>query len=144
MVPPAVLESWLERRQQISPGETICGLLVPIVHPDFLRSRDVLWFIDNECAVSSLIKASSPQSDIHLIAQFSQAAYHALQARVWFEWIDSASNPSDGLSRAGLEDSWTLQQGWDLAEVDFPSDLLPGNFWQSFLRVVFPGTMGVF
>ena len=143
VVPPAVLESWLERRQQISPGETICGLLVPIVHPEVLRSRDVLWFIDNECAVSSLIKASSPQSDIHLIAQFSQAAYHALQARVWFKWIDSASNPSDGLSRAGLEDSWTLQQGWDLAEVDFPSDLLPGNFWQSFVSVVFPGTMGV-
>jgi len=96
-----------------------------------------------ECAVSSLIKASSPQSDIHLIAQFSQAAYHALQARVWFEWIDSASNPSDGLSRSGLEDSWTLQQGWNLAVVVFPSDLLPQNFWQSFLSVVFPGTMGV-
>ena len=143
VVPEVVLESWLDRRQQISPGETMRGLLVPTIHPDLLRQRDVLWFIDNECAVSSLIKASSPQSDIHLIAQFSQAAYHALQARVWFEWIDSASNPSDGLSRSGLEDSWTLQQGWNLAEVDFPSDLLPQNFWQSFLSVVFPGTMGV-
>ena len=141
-VPNTVLSSWLPRRQQISPGETLCGLLIPTVHPSLLERRDVLWFVDNECAVSSLIKASSPQRDIHLIAQFSQAAYHALQTRVWFEWIDSSSNPSDGLSRDGLGDEWTRQQDWNLAEVAFPPDLLPTAFWQSFLSVVLPRDHG--
>ena len=28
-----------------------------------------------------------------------------LRYRLWVEWIDSASNPSDGLSRAGLSDA---------------------------------------
>eukprot|EP00434_Breviolum_minutum_P039847 symbB.v1.2.035390.t1/scaffold4753.1/size44016/3 len=156
VVPPAVLESWLERRQQISPGETICGLLVPIVHPEVLRSRDVLWFIDNECAVSSLIKASSPQSDIHLIAQFSQAAYHALQARVWFEWIDSASNPSDGLSRAGSDQQpsqillvWCVAQPQHLGAKAATSVAVETGHstqcataaisWLSFARTVTPG-----
>ena len=36
---------------------------------------------------------------------------------VWFEWIDSHSNPADGLSRLGLKDPWTLKQGWTLQEV---------------------------
>ena len=30
------------------------------------------------------------------------------------EWIDSASNPADGLSRDGLADTWTVSQGWQL------------------------------
>lgn len=136
-VPASVLSSWIPRIQQISPGETLCGLLVPTIHPDLLRHRDALWFVDNECAVSALIRASSRQPDIHQIAQFSQAAYHSLQCRVWFEWIDSASNPSDGLSRSGLLDEWSQQQGWTLAEVVFPASLLPENFWQSFTEAVF-------
>ncbi len=36
--------------------------------------------------------------------------------RVWFEWVDSDSNPADGLSRDGILDSWSIAQGWDLAE----------------------------
>ena len=29
-----------------------------------------------------------------------------LRARVWLEWIDSKSNPADGLSRLGLSDAF--------------------------------------
>ena len=35
--------------------------------------------------------------------------------RIWYEWIDSNSNPADGLSRDGLLDEWTVRQGWELA-----------------------------
>ena len=35
----------------------------------------------------------------------------------WYEWIDSASNPADGLSRDGIKDKWTLEQGWELQEL---------------------------
>ena len=38
----------------------------------------------------------------------------------WFEWIDSDSNPADGLSRDGLLDQWTIQQGWELLEFGQP------------------------
>lgn len=50
---------WIERHQQIYPGETLCGLLVPWVHGDLPAGRDLLWFVDNEAVVSSLIKGSS-------------------------------------------------------------------------------------
>eukprot|EP00972_Heterocapsa_arctica_P003640 543119-Heterocapsa_arctica.AAC.1 len=41
----------------------------------------------------------------------------------WFEWIDSAPNSADGLSRDGILDKWTVQQGWELTEFQ-PSDFL--------------------
>ena len=88
----------------------------------------MVWFIDNESAVASLIKASSDQPDVHRIVQTSQAILQALGARTWFEWIDSDSNPSDGLSRDGLLDVWSQSQGWALREYPFPPELLPDSF----------------
>ena len=87
-----------------------------------------MWFIDNESAVASLIKASSDQPDVHRIVQTSQAVLQALGARTWFEWIDTESNPSDGLSRDGLFDVWTQSQGWSLKDYSFPPELLPDTF----------------
>ena len=42
------------------------------------------------------------------------------QCTAWFEWIDSDSNPADGLSRDGLLDKWTTQQEWELLEFGQP------------------------
>ena len=43
--------------------------------------------------------------------------------RPWIEWVDSADNPSVGLSRLGLEDSWAQAQGLILSEVPFPPEV---------------------
>ena len=132
VVPPSVLESWLPRRQQIYPGEALCGVIVPWFHRDLLRHFDLLWFIDNEAAASSLIRGSSRPDDVHRISQLSHVLLHGLGCRAWIEWIDSDSNPSDGLSRLGLADPWTLLQGWTLAEYTFPAELLPSTFLATF------------
>ena len=51
--------------------------------------------------------------------------------------MPSEVNPSDGLSRGGLRDEWTLSQNWDIREVslpdwsnlkDLPLDTLLGKF----------------
>ena len=123
LVPSEVTDSWIERHQQIYPGETLCGLLVPWVHGDILAGRDLLWFVDNEAAVSSLIKGSSGQEDVHAIVQLAHLIFQKRQIRPWIEWIDSASNPSDGLSRLGIEDEWTRTQPWRLCELSFPVEL---------------------
>ena len=51
--------------------------------------------------------------------------FHALAlrlgSRAWIEWIDSESNPSDGLSRLGIHDPWTRQQGYSLRDVNADS-----------------------
>ena len=133
LIPQLVLDAWNPRRQQICPGEALAGILVPWFHPDLFLQKDTLWFIDNESAASCLIRGSSRETDLHAIAQFSHLLCHTLQSRVWIEWIDSKSNPSDGLSRLGLEDPWTSAQDWDISEFSFPAELQPATFLDVFL-----------
>lgn len=135
-VPHSVLTSWAPRRQQIYPGETLCGLIVPLLHSGYLHQQDVVWYVDNEAATSSLVRGSSKQTDVHMIAQYAQVLLYKLGARTWWEWIDSASNPSDGLSRLGIHDPWTASQGWLIQEYEFPTQLLPVSFLSSFAALV--------
>eukprot|EP00435_Cladocopium_sp_Y103_P010988 s1261_g2.t2 len=133
VVPHNVIASWLPRRQQIYPGEAVVALVLPALCPDLLRGRDILWFIDNESAASTLVRCASSQCDVHEIAQYSHYLLNRLGARTWFEWIGSDSNPSDGLSRLGLDDEWTQAQGWSLTSHPFPPGLSRGEFLQSLL-----------
>ena len=137
IVPQSTLDSWKTRKQQIFPGEALSALVIPRLHPQLFLAADVLWFIDNEAAVASLIRASSLQPDVHLICLLAHAWIFRQGTRIWYEWIDSASNPSDGLSRDGIHDVWTLQQGWDINEYPFPCDLLPDAFFSSLLASLF-------
>ena len=75
-----------------------------------------MWFIDNEAACSSMVRGGSTAEDVAEIAAIAHLLLLKFQIKVWFEWIDSDSNPSDGLSRDGLLDVWTLEQGWELSE----------------------------
>ena len=123
VVPHEVVLTREDRTQQIYPGETLCGLLVPWFHGSALQNCDVLWFIDNEAAVASLIRGSRTQTDVHTLVQVAHFLFQRFQIRVWLEWIDSESNPSDGLSRLGTDDPWTNAQSWKVTEVDYPSEL---------------------
>ena len=77
----------------------------------------MVWFIDNEAALSSLIRGTSRAEDVGHIAACTQLAMIADSCMPRYEWIDSVSKPADGLSRDGVRDQWTAQQGWDLTEV---------------------------
>ena len=62
----------------------------------------MLWFSDNEAAVSTIIRGACEPEDINGLAEATTILSARLGARIWVEWIDSKSNPSDGLSREGL------------------------------------------
>ena len=120
-VPPSVISLWKSRAQQIFPGEALCGIAVPTACWEMLSGQDVLWFVDNEGACSALIRGHSGQGDVHVIAQTASLLMCRNNCRTWYEWIDTASNLSDGLSRLGLKDPWTLAQGWILNEFALPA-----------------------
>ena len=61
-----------------------------------LRSRDVLWFIDNEAAAAATIRGASCEPDVELIVQVAHLLCLHLGCTVWLEWIDGHSNPADG------------------------------------------------
>ena len=59
---------------------------------------------------------ASRHGDIAVLAALAHLAALRYHCQLWFEWIDSDSNPSDGLSRLGVRDTWTWAQGWHLQE----------------------------
>ena len=116
-VPEQVLNALEEREQQIAPLEAMAVLWATIAFSSHLRNRDVVWFIDNQAICAALVRGSSGCDDISAIVSLCHLAWASLSARVWIEYIPSDSNPSDGLSRDGLRDEWTLKQAWQLGEL---------------------------
>ena len=88
-----------------------------------LAGKDLLWFVDNAAAVAALVRSSTSQDDVHLLAQTAHVTLHSLGCRVWIERIDSESNLSDGLSRLGSSDPWTQTQKWCVSDFPFPPGL---------------------
>jgi hypothetical protein len=109
-------EALFPRRTQILAAEAVAVLTTFVLTPELVSGRELVWFIDNEAALSSLIRGSSRAEDVGHIAACTQVAMLQHSSSAWFEWVDSASNPADGLSRDGVRDTWTLQQGWELKE----------------------------
>ena len=97
-------------------AEAMALIAVTVNHPHLLYGSDVWGFIDNEAAASAAIRAGAEADVVTAIVQTAHLLWAELRCRVWVEWIDSNSNPSDGLSRKGLVDPWTVRQGWELRE----------------------------
>ena len=81
----------------------------------------LLWFIDNMSAVMALIEGASAKAGLSAITVALRAIFSRLGVRVWIVYVESASNPADGLSRDGLSDAWTQAPGWTLKEVPCPA-----------------------
>ena len=113
-VPWDMVASWMPRKTQIFPAEAFAVYAAASEHIGQLAGRDLVVFIDNEAAAAAMIRGSSSTADVGAMAQAVHWLLMRHDCRVWFEWIDSDSNPSDGLSRAGILDPWTLTQGWNV------------------------------
>ena len=112
-VQSAVLTSLCERQTQIMPLEALAILQAFLVFmPAGLAGRDILLFVDNQAVCSALAKGASSAEDVGLICTVCHLLWARYSIRVWVEWVPSDDNPADGLSRAGLSDSWTMTQDW--------------------------------
>ena len=58
-IPSEAMAMWGKRTQQIMPAEMFCAIAAPFNPQDDIRGRDVIYFIDNESAVATLIRGSS-------------------------------------------------------------------------------------
>ena len=131
---PAAL---LIRKQQITQCETLVTGMVLDTAPEALENVDCLWFLDNTGFEAGLISGYSGSPDSACMIGVVHIILAKLNSRPWFKRVPSERNPSDGLSRDGLDDAWTQTQGWDLREVpppdwsnlkDLPLDTLLGSF----------------
>jgi hypothetical protein len=120
VVSKSTLDALLVRLQQITQAETLAAPALLVFRPDLLQDTDVIWFLDNSGAEAGLISGYSSCDDSASILGFTHICLASLNSRAWFEHVPSDENPSDGLSRDGLDDKWTKEQGWDLTELPFP------------------------
>ena len=108
-VPEKVIKRWRFRTTYIGQGELLAGPMALWLHRARLQGRDVTWYIDNTSAAAAMIKGSSPQEDSSIMALVAALQAATLGCRLWIEWVESSQNPSDPLSRLGLEDPGVRQ-----------------------------------
>ena len=115
---------FIERRTQIYAAETLAPWMALRFEEERVQGQDLILFIDNQGAMTALITGASRAEDAAWMVHVQHLLWCRLRVRVWIEWVDSDSNPSDGLSREGVTDPWTVRMAtlwnWQLKQVDPP------------------------
>ena len=73
---------------------------------------DALWlhFVDNDAALSSLVRGGSSVASGDRLTGKTWSQVVEVGCLPWFDRVDSAANPTDGLSRGRLQGPWVLEQ----------------------------------
>ena len=65
---------------------------------DRVRGRRILWLLDNSASLHALIKGASSNQYLGRAVELFHIFCYWFQVDVWFEFVDSGSNYSDGIS----------------------------------------------
>ena len=88
------------------------------------RACQGLWFVDNIAALMALVKGRSDNPELDTMAGCIHALLYSLRSGCYFEWVQSADNWSDGISRPGIHDEWYQAHGFRVHRVPVPLLLL--------------------
>ena len=99
LTPMEVVNSLSERQTQIIPLELMAAAGLILTFGERLRGQEVIFFIDNQTACACLTKGASRSRDIQHLTTAWHILCHRLGCRIWIEWVPSAANPADILSR---------------------------------------------
>ena len=106
---PAVVQLWKPCDFYIAQLELLMVLQALVTFPDEFRQCTGVWYIDNIASLMSLLKGRSDNEDLDHMSQLIHLLLFHLQCSLWFEWIQSKSNWSDGISRTGFQDLFVRQ-----------------------------------
>ena len=81
-------------------------------HRKALAGHDVNFFVDNVGVLAQLTKGSSGAADLGPLVGAIHFLLVWFDIRVWWEYVESEANISDGLSRDGASDSLSRRLGW--------------------------------
>ena len=92
VVPSNMSEQLVAREQDVGRLEALACLLGPWNHPEILKGRNVMHFIDNASAVSGCIQGGSWVPDSSIIFQLHALSLAASGCRYWAEYVASSAN----------------------------------------------------
>ena len=78
-------------------------------------------FIDNMGVLCSLVLGHSKSVDLSLPVYSTILHVAQIKARVWFEYVDSNANISDGPSRTGVEDPVCKALNIPVSQYEWPT-----------------------
>ena len=107
-----VLSLWRPQDVLIAQLELLMVFQAIVTFPDAFRYATGVWYIDNIAALMSLVRGRSDNPDLERMAQMIHLALFHLHCGLWFEWVQSKSNWSDGISRFGLRDSFVIHHSF--------------------------------
>ena len=105
-LPPELYEIWGHQETYIAQLELYMVLAGLARWAEEFREKRGIWFIDNIAALMALVRGRSRSQSLDNLARAIHAAMFALKAWIYFEWVPSDSNWSDGISRDGARDGW--------------------------------------
>ena len=115
-------------RQPIALCEAAMVPTTLMAWPEAFRGRRVVWYVDNTSAMASFVKGASANEFLEkIVALLWMCAYH-LDAQIWFEWVDSDSNWSDGVSREFQSDPLAQELGFSLESMEEPTLTWSGSW----------------
>ena len=84
------------------------------------KGTTIVWFIDNSSALGAILKGRSDDPLLHSLVQLIHLLVFVLDARIWWEWVESEANWSDGASREFGTCLWAKRHEFALREVPQP------------------------
>ena len=85
------------------------------------KERKVIWFEDNTAVLSGLVRGCSSHAELDTGVASIHMLLAVLEARCWFEWIESKANWSDEASRQLLGGSWAADNNFHMRMGSIPS-----------------------
>eukprot|EP00972_Heterocapsa_arctica_P031952 4706337-Heterocapsa_arctica.AAC.1 len=77
-----------------------------------MQGARVTWYVDNSAALDSFVKGISGHAAIDRAAHIVHFLAYKYDISIWFEFVDSQSNWSDGVSRLYFDDPFAASQGF--------------------------------
>ena len=99
-----VMQLWPEYDVVIAQLELLMILQALLTFPEAFRGCSGFWFCDNIAALMSLVRGRSDNESLDFMASMVHMLLFHLNCYLWFEWVPSKSNWSDGISRDGFQD----------------------------------------
>ena len=124
-IPSSLVDVWhsLGSQQVITLAEAFAVLLARVSFRAILKSRRVIFWVDNEGARYNLIKGVSPTLSLLQIAQLYHSCGEQDNCIPWVERVPSKSNIADLPSRGQTNEALKIVQGepWPF---DFPIEIV--------------------
>ena len=119
-------KSWNQKKTQIVIGEMLAVMAAFLFFPQAFHKTSNICFVDNIGVICSVVKGDSRPADLANLVQALHFRMADLESLVWWEYVPSASNLSDGGSRVGTACELAEAAGIELVHKDFPN--LPKSF----------------